>query len=93
MLHRLSARVPCTPLYVERELFTPAQVLAVQQLALSDAQMAVWLCHFRAAQSIDAADPELLAGTAALVQLGIITAARRGEILAAIARGMPASRA
>lgn len=89
MLHRLTARVPCTPLYIERELFTAQQVLAVQQLALADAQMAVWLGHFRAASQIDPADPELLAGTAALVQLGIITGQRRAEILAEIARGMP----
>lgn len=67
------------------ERFTQAERIAIRQAAAgvsSEAlQLADWLDMLRAARTVVADDPRTVAGMAALVAAGLLTAGRRDEIL------------
>lgn len=69
------------------ERFTQAERIAVRQVAAGTSeaalQLADWLDLLRASMSVVAEDPRTLAGMQALVDAGLISAARRDEILGA----------
>jgi hypothetical protein len=64
-----------------KKRFTPAERAAIRAAAGSNAQLADWQESASMARLIDLADPDTIAGMAALVTAGLITAARRDAIL------------
>ena len=64
-----------------RRLFTDAERLAIHTTAQANATVAVWVMDGAAAQVIDLDDPATALALQALVDAGLITAARRDEIL------------
>lgn len=61
--------------------FTTAERAAIRAAAAVNADLADWHDRARMARMIDLADAETIAGMAALVAAGLITAARRDAIL------------
>jgi hypothetical protein len=64
------------------ELFTEAEQLAVVTAAMAVPALRLWYDKLVAAQEVVLADPRLSSGMNALVSAGLITYARRFEILA-----------
>ena len=64
-----------------RRLFTDAERVAIHAAAQANATVAVWVMDGAAAQVIDLDDPATALALQALVDAGLITAARRDEIL------------
>jgi hypothetical protein len=69
------------------ERFTPAERLVIRSAARAPGGEALedWLDLLRAAQIVDLRDARTVAGLAALVQAGLISDARREQILGATA--------
>lgn len=65
-----------------RRLFTDGERLAIHTAAQANATVAVWVMDGAAAQVIDLDDPATALALQALVDAGLLTAARRDEILA-----------
>jgi len=71
-----------TPLeFIER--FAEAEQLAIKAASRTNDALDLWFDKLRAAQVVVADDPRTVAGMKALVDAGLITAARRDEILSA----------
>ena len=64
-----------------RRLFTDGERAAIHTAAQSNAAISVWVMDGAAAQVIDLDDPATHAALAALVAAGLLTSARRDEIL------------
>ena len=65
-----------------RRLFTDGERAAIHTAAQTNAAISVWVMDGAAAQVIDLDDPATAAALNALVGAGLLTAARRDEILA-----------
>ena len=61
--------------------FTAAEYAAIKNAAAANAEVDFFWQKFMAAQEIVLDDPDLVTGMAALVTAGLLTAARRDEIL------------
>ena len=66
------------------DLFTEAEQLAVATAAMQSAQIKLWYDRTLAASFITLADPRTEAGLTALVDVGILTAERKAEIVEAM---------
>lgn len=82
-------RVPATPLYCQREILTDAELTQLTTLSLTNVTVMKWLNQFNAASAVVATDAGLTAGLAFMQQNGLFTQQRVGQIIAAIAAGMP----
>lgn len=65
-----------------RNLFLPAEEVAITAAAQAAPQLRVWLDRLNAASEVDLDDPRTVAGLDALVAAGLITEARRDQIAA-----------
>jgi hypothetical protein len=63
-------------------LFTPAEQQAIAQAALANAAVFLWFSKAMGATYIVLSDPQTVAGLAALVAAGLLTAARQAQVLA-----------
>ena len=63
-------------------LFTPAEQTAVATAALATPALMLWFMQAMGAESISLSDPRTVAGIAALVGAGLLTAARESQVLA-----------
>ena len=61
--------------------FTEQEQIAVVQATLSSAQLKLWYDKMLAASFIDLSDPRTVGGLTALVSFGLLTEARKNEIL------------
>jgi hypothetical protein len=84
-----AVRLPCTPLYCQREILTDAELTQLVTLSMTNVTVLKWLNQFNAASAVRAFDPGLIAGMAYMVQAGLFQQARVDEIMAAVAQGMP----
>lgn len=82
-------RVPCTPVYCQREILTDAELTVLTTLSLNSVTALKWLNQFNAASVVMPTDPGLATGLAFMQQAGLFTQQRVDEIIAAIAAGMP----
>lgn len=63
------------------ELFTKVEQLAVLTAAMQSAELRLWYDKLMAADEVAFDDPRLLEGMGVIVSAGLITQARRDEIL------------
>jgi hypothetical protein len=66
------------------DLFTEAELLAVVTASMSSAQVKLWYDRTLAASYITIADPRTESGLDALVEAGLLTAARKAVIVGAM---------
>lgn len=62
--------------------FTPDERFAIRQAARQNEGLEDWLDMLRASQEVDLDDPRTQAGLNAMVNAGLLTPARRDEVLA-----------
>lgn len=82
-------RVPCTPLYCQREILTAGELDALINLAMTNAAANKWWTQFNVASAVLPTDPQLAPGLAFMVQAGVFSPSRVDAIVAAIAAQMP----
>ncbi len=66
------------------DLFTEAEQLAIVQAGMANAAVKLWYDRALAAEFITIADPRTEGGLTALVQAGLLTEARKDEIVEAM---------
>jgi hypothetical protein len=72
-------RVVSALVFLDR--LTQAERIAIRRAARANEKLEDWLDMLRAAQEVDLDDPRTTGGMAAIVDAGLLTAARRDEIL------------